>query len=357
MKTNYKLEKSLRIYHGPVNIGGVGRFLSDWERQQGAISDFIVFSEHSHTRKKAHLVLHIRAYHWFAKIIIALSHFVLCLVKYDIYHFHFGNTLLPFHVDLPILKLFGKKMLMTYYGSDIRLIEVEKQRNPYYEMVGFGANHPKRDKWKKLKMFWQNLWIDRFFAIRELYEWATTVIPEEKVIEVIWLVTPVNVSEYSPSFETKDVPTLVHAPSIPKRKGTDFVEQAVTELRNEGYQFQYLKLTGVPNEEAQTIYREEADIIIDAFYSGSFGILAVEGMFYGKPVCCYIMDDVLQKIPDCPIVNCTIDNLKKQLAWLIDHPEERVRIGKAGRAFVEKYCDSETINQRIWQIYQELLNQ
>lgn len=345
----------LRIYHGPVNVGGVGRILADWQRSQGAISDFTTFTEHVHARYPAHLCLNIHAYGIVGKILITLAHFWLCFVKYDLFHFDFGNSLLPLNLDLPLLKLFRKKILMTYYGSDIRLMVVEKQRNPYYERLAFDSNHPKRDKWKKLKLYWHKLWIDRFFAIRELYEWAVTVLPPERVIEDVWVVTQIDASAYMPTYETKPIPTLVHAPTNPRVKGSEYVEQAIQTLRDEGYQFEYRRLEKVPNAEAQRIYREDADIIVDEFFCGSFGILAVEGMYYGKPVCSFIMDDVLKRIPDCPIVNCTIDNVKEKLAWLIEHPEERVRIGKAGRAFVEKHCDGEKINQQVWQVYHDLM--
>lgn len=356
MKTrSSRPQKPLRIFHGPVNIGGTGRYLADWQRQQGAIADFIVFTDHAIAREKSHFALHINSYGLLAKMVIVIANFCLCLVKYDIFHFNFGNSLLPFNLDLPILKLFRKKLLMTYYGSDIRLMEVEKQRNPYYQHLAFDSNHPKRDRLKKRLMAWQRLWIDRFFAGRELYEWAVTVIPSRKIIIDPWLINPINKQAYTPLFQTKKIPTLVHAPSNPAVKGTYYVEQAIAALEAEGYQFRYVKLENMPNEEVQRIYREEADIIIDQLFAGAFGILSVEGMYYGKPVCCFLMEDLLKKLPDCPIVNCTIETLKDKLAWLIDHPEERIRLGKEGRAFVERHYDGETINQQVWASYQELL--
>ena len=345
----------MRIFHGPVNIGGVGRYLADWQRQQGALADFIVFTEHAHARQKSHLALHINAYGFIPKVVITLSHFLLCLAKYDIFHFDFGNSLLPGNLDLPLLKLFRKKMLMTYYGSDIRLMAVERRRNPYAAYLAFGSNQPARDKWKKLKMRWQGLWIDRFFAVREEYDWAITCIPPARVIADIWITNPFDLAAYTPEFQTHPVPVLIHAPTNPGVKGTQYVEQAVAELAQEGYQFRYRQLENVPSTEAQRIYREEADIIVDQFYVGSFGNFALEGMYYGKPVCGYLMDDLQARIPDCPIVNCTIETLKDKLAWLIVHPEERIRLGKAGRAFVEKHCDAERINREVWAIYQELL--
>ena len=69
-----------------------------------------------------------------------------------------------------------------------------------------------------------------------------------------------------------------------------------------------------------------------------------------------IADEILEEYPDCPIVNCNVDNIKEKLAWLIENPEERIRIGKAGRAFVEKHCDAKKVNEAVLNIYNELLN-
>ncbi len=78
-------------------------------------------------------------------------------------------------------------------------------------------------------------------------------------------------------------------------------------------------------------------------------------MYYGKPVLCYLIDEVKEELcPDCPIVNANIDNIKEKLAWLIENPDERVRLGREGRAFVERHCDREKINQELWDRYQTL---
>ena len=58
--------------------------------------------------------------------------------------------------------------------------------------------------------------------------------------------------------------------------------------------------------------------------------------------------------PECPIVNATVDTVKEKLAWLIESPEERARLGREGREFVEKYCDRKAISRDLWNIYKSL---
>jgi glycosyltransferase involved in cell wall biosynthesis len=78
-------------------------------------------------------------------------------------------------------------------------------------------------------------------------------------------------------------------------------------------------------------------------------------MYFGKPVCCFLLEEVRQEFfPDCPIVNCSIDTLEEKLAWLLDHPEDRERIGRQGHVYAKKHFDSEMITDRLLDLYQNL---
>jgi glycosyltransferase involved in cell wall biosynthesis len=347
--------RPLRIFHGPINITGIGRYLADWQRAQGAVSDFIVFTDDT-MRQNNHYNLHLERRSIPGKLWVMLRLFVSSLMRYDIFHLYFAKSLLPFNADLPFLKLFGKKVIMTYCGTDIRLYEVESARNPYVSLMNVGGTGPRFDRRKKRIMRWQNMWVDRFIAVRNLYASATRVIPPHKVERDLQVNTTMDMDIYEPKdYKTNEIPLIVHAPSEPKVKGTEYVEKAIESLKAGGYRFEYRMLHGVPNDEAHRIYREEADIIIDQLMAGGFGTLATEAMYYGKPVCCYLIDEVTQWYPDCPIVNCNLVNLKEKLVWLIENPEERTKLGKAGRRFVEKHFSREKVNRQVWELYRELL--
>jgi len=347
--------KAVRIFHGTENIGGIGRYLADWQRERKkAVADFMVYHDETN-RQNSHVNLHLERLNGWNRWWTQWHFFWACLFRYDLFHFYFGKTFLPFGLDLPILKLFGKKMVFSYVGSDIRLYEVDRHRNPYHELRKVGRQHPRLDGRKKRMMRWQSLWFDRCLASRNLYEYARAVIPEKKIVRHIWANTAMNLEEFVPNYETKSVPVIVHAPTNPITKGTPYIEQALEELKAEGYAFEYRKLHKVPNLEARRIYREEADIIVDQLLSGGFGTLAMEAMCYGKPVCGFVLPELRQSLPDLPIVQCTIETIKQQLIWLLEHPEERVQLGRAGRAFAEAHYDREKNYQAVWDLYLELL--
>lgn len=349
------MKKQLRIFHGIQNIGGIGRYMADYERSKGHISDFIVFSDFT-MRRNNHYNLMIDRYSKDRQILIRLSLLLLCLFKYDIFHFYFGKSFLPYNLDLPVLKLFKKKMLMTYCGSEVRLIKIERRRNKYFNLLKIGLNHPNFDHKKEIMMKWQSLWINKFIAPRDLYASVSSIIPKSKIVKNLWIHNTMDFKNYiEPVYENKKIPVLVHAPSELGIKGTKYVRRAVEKLKSRGIKFEYFEIHKVSNSEAKRIYREKADIIIDQFLLGSFGTLAVEGMYYGKPVCSYIIEEIKKEhFPDCPIVSSTIEDLDMVLERLINNLDERIKIGKLGRSYVEKYFNREKVGNNLLQLYRQL---
>jgi len=346
----------MRVFHGPTNIGGIGRYVSDYLRKQGIVSDFITYNDNTR-RHNHHINFQLNALPLWQRLLIAELifkplFFLFCLWRYTHFNFYFGATFFCGNWDLPILKLFGKKIIMTYCGSDIRLMEVERKRNPYWQLIDSKSNRPEQDKNKIKMMKFQSRWVDRFIAVRNLIAPVATVIPREKLITDIWVNNAFDVAKLlQRPLHYNTVPVIVHAPSAPGVKGTKYIQAAIAELRSEGWQFEYREVAGMPNSEAQRLY-QECDIIIDQLLLGGFGNLAVEGMALGKPVCCYLIEEVKEQyFPDCPILNCTIENLASRLRWLIQNPEEIRRIGFLGREYVRRHFNTEEIFEQLLRVY------
>jgi hypothetical protein len=342
----------LRIFHGPTNISGFAKKPSSWQREQGAVADTVIKIGNIYD-PPGDINLDLKNYNFLRRYIIVFLFFLFCLFRYNFFNFYFGLSLLPLNLDLPILRLFGKKIIMTYCGSDIRLIEIEKKRNPYWHLLRHGLNDPKFDRMKKIKMHWHRLWVHKAIAPKNSYAPAASVFPAEMIIKDIVPHHLMDTNIFVPKkYDSKEVPVFLHAPSKTDIKGTVFIEQVISELEREGYNFKYRRLHGVPYHEVHEFIKNEADIILDQLLLGTFGQLAVEGMYYGKPVVAYIFESVKEELfPDCPVVNANIDNLKEKLIWLIENPDERIRLGREGRSFVEKHFDQEKINKYIWDLY------
>jgi glycosyltransferase involved in cell wall biosynthesis len=344
------------VFHGTENIAGIGGHMARWQRAHGIDALFLVYRDQTpHRNHDVNLDLPGRVPRALRDL-VRLWTLARMLLRYDIFHFYYGRTFLRGNLDLPLLKLFRRKVLMTYCGDDIRLAEIEARRNPYWRAAPEERKKPGRDRTRIRRMRWHRLWVDRFFAPRNLYASATRVIEPDRIESELWLHNTLDCDAWTPrDYATREVPVLVHAPTDRGIKGTAHVEAAVERLRARGLKFEFRLVEGVSNAEAQRIYRDEADVIVDQFVLGGIGTLAFEGMYFGKPVVSYLLEEVRREhFPDCPVVGATIDELEDRLAWLIENPAERVRLGREGRAFVERRVDRDTVARRVVEIYRDL---
>ncbi len=65
-------------------------------------------------------------------------------------------------------------------------------------------------------------------------------------------------------------PLVVHAPSNRGVKGTEVIVQIVERLKDDGMDFNFSLVEGMPNNEARKVY-EQADLLVDQLYAGWYG--------------------------------------------------------------------------------------
>jgi hypothetical protein len=122
---------------------------------------------------------------------------------------------------------------------------------------------------------------------------------------------------------------ILHAPSDPEIKGTAHVDSAVRELGRRRPAIEYLKVQGVPAEEAGRRFTA-ATVAVDQLHMGWHGLFAVEAMALGKPVLTYIRPELRGYKQDLPVVPTRSDTLARDLERLHDDPGERRRLAAAG---------------------------
>ncbi len=151
----------------------------------------------------------------------------------------------------------------------------------------------------------------------------------------------------------RDRPVIVHAPSSRRRKGTEHVTAAA-----DGLPAELQIIEGLHHDEARRRY-ETADIVVDQLNAGWYGLFAIEAMALGKPVVSFLHDEAVRRTEEAfgievPIVRATRDTLPDVLGRLVRSPEERRRIGAAGRAYVERVHDIDRVADRLLDIYARL---
>jgi len=309
-----------RVLHCPVNLAGTGWMNVQALRRKGVDARLLVFrpqpwrpGEHDESLDLAGKSLARRQLTQWG----ALARY---LPKTDIFHFYFGQTLVPKKFQFPILRATRKKCVMHFLGDDIRgktPDELAYGKRADVQIVGSYA--------------------------------ATRWVPEAVVVP-----PGLDLREYTPvEAVERDRPLVVHAPSNLEKKGTRFVIEACEQLPVD-----LDVVHGVPHEEAVERFRR-ADIVVDQMHYLWHGVFAIESMAYGKPVVTSLDPEAVRQTEEAfgmavPIVPATPENLVEQLLPLVESFEERRRLGEAGRAYVEHVHDIDKIAGRLIDIYETL---
>jgi glycosyltransferase involved in cell wall biosynthesis len=102
-------------------------------------------------------------------------------------------------------------------------------------------------------------------------------------------------------------------------------------------------LEGVPNDEVRR-RMADADILAEQFVFTGYALSGIEGMASGLPVMANLDHRAYTQLhrryaflDECPVVSTTPETLADDLRRLATDPELREALGRAGRAYVEKY--------------------
>src|ERR671937_73751 len=152
----------------------------------------------------------------------------------------------------------------------------------------------------------------------------------------------------------RERPLVVHAPSDPEKKGTQYVVEACAQLPVE-----LDVVHGVPHDEAVERFKR-ADIVVDQMHYLWHGVFAIECMAYGKPVVTHLDPGAVRRTEEAfgvkvPIVSATQDDLGEKLRPLVESFELRKRLGEEGRAYVERVHDVDKVADRFIEIYRSIL--
>lgn len=132
---------------------------------------------------------------------------------------------------------------------------------------------------------------------------------------------------------------VVHAPSEVGIKGTNLIEPVAERLTEAGV-IDYRRIEGVPHSEMPAAFAA-ADVVLDQFRLGSYGVAACEAMAAGCITIAHVFPHVRDRIETAtgyraPIVEATPDSLESVLRELAGAPDRRRELAESGREFVER---------------------
>jgi glycosyltransferase involved in cell wall biosynthesis len=239
-------------------------------------------------------------------------------------------------LEAPLLRLAGKKLIVSPYGGDIAVVGslgyLEEPLFEDYPVLRERSEETKR--WALHSLKWADV-VVRNWQFGFLPRW-----------DVTWLTElAIDTDEWSPGDggeqETGDAEvSVLHAPNHRHIKGTKYLEQAIADLREDGVPVRLEILEGKPNTEIRRAMAE-SDILADQFLAG-YALFATEGMAMGKPVIANLDSlpaDIRASEPvrECPIVDTSPESLEDDLRKLVADEGLRRELGRKSREFALRY--------------------
>jgi glycosyltransferase involved in cell wall biosynthesis len=313
-------DRPLRVTLCPVNTAGVPWANAQALRRRGVDARLVVFERYrlhpeadwSLEAPSNSLLLGRQARQWAA--------FARLLPRTDVFHFHFGLTLVPRVAQFRLLRAARKKSVMHWLGSDIR-------------------GKPRE------QLAWADAADAQVVGSYDAIRW----VPGAEVIP-----PGVDLARIEPAPPSRRArPLIVHAPSSRRRKGTEHVLAAV-----EGLDADLELVEGLHHDEAFERYRA-ADVVVDQLNAGWYGLFAIEAMALGKPVVTFLHDEAVRRTEQAfgtrvPIVSATAGTLREALRPLVADPARRRELGAASRAYAERVHDLERVVDSLVALYARL---
>ena len=234
------------------------------------------------------------------------------------------------------LKASGQSVAYIAHGTDVRIPELHSSRTVWspYKDSSIYLNRLSRLAQHNIN-FLNNLNEPVFVSTPDLMLdlpnafWCPVVVEPEA-----W-------QSHSPRPRSGPV-KVVHMPSVAVMKGTQLIEPTLHELNAEAV-IDYSPISSRPAIEMPSII-STADVVLDQFRLGSYGVAACEAMAAGKVVIGHVLPEVRALVEELtglelPIVEATPDTLRQVLLDMANGLYDLEHIGTTGKIFVSEVHD------------------
>ena len=366
----------MRILVGFVEVAGhFGRLVQGF-RSLGQEADFIDLSGniYSYDAPRNPILIQILTYlipshasiarrkSSFEKLILSLVHilakiplFIVAILRYEVFIFTMGRGFFASR-DLIILKLFRKRVICVFNGSD--------SRPPY--LSGFVSLNNTEEELQYCYRFLQ-----RITSIVKLADKNADFIvdhPPQGLLHSRSYITHFALGMPAATNITDSLNVtcachntcvrIVHAPSRPQPKGTYILRSIITELQAEGLPIDWIEIIGKSNSEVLSEI-SRCDFVVDQVYADTpMAGFAAEAAIHGKPAVVggYYAPFLYSEFPVefiPPSIFCLPGDLKAAIREMIINVELREQLGSAAKQFVHERWRPDLVAAN----YLHLLNQ
>ncbi len=289
--------------------------------------------------------------------------FLYAVLKFDIFHHHYSGGFLhatPFsYVEAQLLHIAKCKVIITAYGSDFyRYSKINSISLRHALQINYPLLAKKEGEIQKRVNYWTKNAdiVMNGFQIDGNGRWDLLPFNGIAINEREWS----SKKEYSKANGIGNVVRIMHTPNHRGVKGTEYIIKAVDELIKEGFMIELILAEKKSNEEVRRLM-QSVDILAEQLIIPCYALSGIEGMVTGIPVLSNLSEEDYTRVfrrysylNECPILSTTPENVKENLRILILNPNLREELGRAGRAYVEKYHSEKTAQYMFGKIYDKI---
>jgi len=233
----------------------------------------------------------------------------------------------------------GPKVALLFHGSDIRVPSEHALIEPASPFID--ARYPGTDGLESNTLRNRALIAETglpvFVSTPDLLRFAPGA---------TWLPVVVDVEKWAAAGSTpplgRERPVVVHAPSNAGLKGSELVAETMGRLHDEGV-VEYREVRGVPSSEMPRVYGE-ADVVLDQFSLGIYGVATVEALAAGRLVLSHVREETRGHVAEAagvelPVVETSAAELEARLREIAAAPERYRAIAARGPAFAREVHD------------------
>lgn len=346
--------RKIKVFHGIVNYGTQAGLLAEILRKNHGIKALSVGAPDSFKRiidvelkHGGNIIQKIFRHSWNQIFLFS------CFFRFNTFHFYFGKTLSTSQFDLPFYKFFGKKVIMHYLGNDVELYQWSKDTYEITNMDNMltpemGKKHD-RIILKRLKF--EAKYVDYKVVCAPQY---SPFVPDS---EFIPLALDLSNFKFTKPLDFHGELNILHASTNRKKKGTQFLIDAVNRLKEEGYKINLDICENISHSELKERYKK-CHISVVALIGGWYGTAGVEAMATGRPIVTFIRPSLFKytnlKREDLPIISAHKNNIYDVLKDVLNNKFDLEKLSYDSYDFAHKFHNPDKIVKRFLEIYQSL---
>jgi len=331
--------KKYRLLVGPVNYAGQGYRWSRALEESGEVSarNFVHTENNVLQYDADYLVTWRTAEHsraWQRSMVEAIARDYTHVLIEACYPVLGGMYSGDMRRQVALMQDAGVKVGIVGHGTDVRLPSTHMEADPW--------SYFHNDVWVPAALLEpvvaKNL---RFISDMDVPTFVSTAgllidVPKAHLLGVI--VDPQKWANDTPVL-TRDRIKVVHAPTNPNLKGTIDVAPIARRLHDEGV-IEYVEITGIPNDRMPAVFAD-ADVVLDQFRTGDYGVGACETMASGRIVLAHVTEQVRAEVARAarmplPIPETTIDTVEEVLRDIAARREHYRALAADGPEFVRR---------------------